>query len=100
MDHGCRRFPIWPYGRLRELDGVSADLTEDERASIDALKAEHDKLEADYTEADELPDEIDQRLGEIEAALHNFVLASRSAQGTAMRSPKSFASRDRVVAGS
>ncbi|MBN9013239.1 MAG: hypothetical protein J0H25_09350, partial [Rhizobiales bacterium] len=32
-------------------------------------EAELDRLTADYEEADELPDEIDQRLGEIEAAL-------------------------------
>src|SRR5260221_2645629 len=64
-----------PYGHtdgLRELDGVSADLTDEERGSIEALKAEYDKLEADDAEADELPDEIDQRLGEIEAALSAF----------------------------
>jgi ParB family transcriptional regulator, chromosome partitioning protein len=65
----------FPYGHtddLRELDGVPSDLTDDERASVDALKAEHDKLEADYAEADELPDEIDQRLAEIETALSAF----------------------------
>jgi ParB family transcriptional regulator, chromosome partitioning protein len=65
----------FPYGHiddLRELNGVSADLTDEERASIDTLKAEYDKLEADYAKADELPDEIDQRLGEIEAALSAF----------------------------
>jgi ParB family transcriptional regulator, chromosome partitioning protein len=65
----------FPYGHtdgLRELDGVPSDLTNDERASVDALKTEYDKLEADYAEADELPDEIDQRLGEIEAALSAF----------------------------
>jgi ParB family chromosome partitioning protein len=62
----------FPYGQtddLRELDGVPASLTDEERATIDALKTESDKLEADYQDADELPDEVDQRLGEIEAAL-------------------------------
>jgi ParB family chromosome partitioning protein len=65
----------FPYGHtddLRELEGLPADLTDDERASIEALKAEYEKLEAEYAEADELPDEIDQRLGEIEAALSAF----------------------------
>ena len=57
---------------LRELDGAPADLTDEERATIDALKTESDKLEADYQDADELPDEVDQRLGEIEAALSAF----------------------------
>ncbi len=65
----------FPYGHtdsLRELDGVPADLTDEERATIDALKTESDKLEADYQDADELPDEVDQRLGEIEATLSAF----------------------------
>ncbi|WP_213742228.1 ParB/RepB/Spo0J family partition protein [Bradyrhizobium sp. dw_411] len=65
-------FPYDHTDGLRELEGLPADLTDDERASIEALKAEYDKLEADYAEADELPDEIDQRLGEIEAALSAF----------------------------
>jgi ParB family chromosome partitioning protein len=62
----------FPYGHtddLRELGGASADLTEHARAAIIALKTEFDKLEADYQEADELPDEVDQRLREIEVAL-------------------------------
>ena len=62
----------FPYGHtngLRELDGKPADLGGEEQATIDALNAEHAKLECDYQDADELPDEVDQRLGEIEAAL-------------------------------
>ncbi len=47
-------------------------LTEDETAARDALKAEIDKLEETYAEADEIPEEVDQRLGEIEAALVAF----------------------------
>ncbi len=65
----------FPYGHtddLRELDGVPTDLTDDERATIDALNTESDKLKADYQDADELPDEVDQRLGEIETALSAF----------------------------
>jgi ParB family chromosome partitioning protein len=63
-----------PYGvgrGLRELTGVIA-LTDDEQATVDALRAEYDKLEAEYDGFEELPDEIDQRLGEIEAALDAF----------------------------
>jgi ParB family chromosome partitioning protein len=65
----------FPYGHaagLRELEGKPADLTIEEQATIDALNAEHAKLEFDYQDADELPDEVDQRLGEIEAALMVF----------------------------
>ncbi|WP_183714249.1 ParB/RepB/Spo0J family partition protein [Bradyrhizobium sp. ERR14] len=65
----------FPYGHargLRELDGVSADLSAEEQRTIDALKAEYARLEAEYDGADELPDEVDQRLGEIETALAAF----------------------------
>ena len=65
----------FPYGHasgLRELEGKPADLTAEEQATIDALNAEQAKLEFDYQDADELPDEVDQRLGEIEAALMAF----------------------------
>jgi ParB family chromosome partitioning protein len=65
----------FPYGRthgLRALEGVAADLTSEEQATIDALNAEYAKLEAEYDGADELPDEVDERLGEIEAALAAF----------------------------
>jgi ParB family chromosome partitioning protein len=67
--------PDFPYGYsagLRHLGGATVDLTEDERASVDALQAENEALEKQYAEADELPDEIDQRLGEIETALAAF----------------------------
>jgi len=65
----------FPYGHthgLRELEGVAAGLSSEEQATIDALNAEHAKLEEAYDGADELPDEVDERLGEIEAALAAF----------------------------
>ncbi|MEH2478201.1 ParB family chromosome partitioning protein [Nitrobacteraceae bacterium AZCC 2146] len=65
----------FPYGHtngLREIEGEPADLTGEERATLDALNAEYAKIEADYQDADELPDAIDQRLGEIEAARSVF----------------------------
>ncbi|OYX01460.1 MAG: DNA-binding protein, partial [Rhizobiales bacterium 32-66-8] len=65
----------FPYGHihgLRPLEGVAIDLTSEEQATIDALNAEQAKLEAEYDGADELPDEVDERLGEIEAALAAF----------------------------
>ena len=65
----------FPYGHthgLRELEGVAINLTSEEQATIDALKAEYAKLEEEYDGADELPDEVDERLGEIEAALAAF----------------------------
>jgi ParB family transcriptional regulator, chromosome partitioning protein len=65
----------FPYGHdsgLRALEGKPADLTAEEQATIDALNAEQAKLEFDYQDADELPDDVDQRLSEIETALMAF----------------------------
>ncbi|WEX08488.1 ParB/RepB/Spo0J family partition protein [Chelativorans sp. AA-79] len=64
-----------PYGYdhdLRALTGTFVDLTNEERAEREALREEHERIEAEYAEADELPDEVDRRLGEIEAALEAF----------------------------
>lgn len=61
-----------PYGvthAMRELVGTPLDMTEEEQATRAGLQAELDRLTDRYEDADELPDEIDQRLGEIEAAL-------------------------------
>jgi ParB family chromosome partitioning protein len=65
----------FPYGHdhgLRELAGTAVDLSDEERTSREALRSEYDRLEAKYAEADELPDDIDQRLGEIEQTLEAF----------------------------
>lgn len=65
----------FPYGAthgLREIDGTPLDLTAEEQAAIEALKAEFATLEAEYENADELLDEVDQRFGEIETALASF----------------------------
>src|SRR5208337_3645796 len=46
--------PDFPYGHtagLRRLAGETVDLTEDERASFDALQAENEALEQQYAEA-------------------------------------------------
>jgi ParB family chromosome partitioning protein len=65
-------FPFGHTHHLRELEGTPTDLTAEEQATIEALKAEYDKLEVEYENADELPDDVDARLGEIEAALAVF----------------------------
>jgi ParB family chromosome partitioning protein len=57
---------------LRRLDGVQVELTADDQATFDALTAEQAKLESEYQDADELPDEVDARLGEIETTLAAF----------------------------
>ncbi|PIO99495.1 ParB/RepB/Spo0J family partition protein [Pleomorphomonas carboxyditropha] len=64
-----------PYGYnggLRAQTFTLVDLTDDERAAREALREEYDRIEAEYEGADELPDEIDQRLGAIETALEAF----------------------------
>ena len=65
-------FPFGHTQGMRELHGEPAELTADEQAAIEALRAEQSRLEAQCGQADELPDDIDQRLGEIEAALQSF----------------------------
>jgi ParB family chromosome partitioning protein len=65
----------FPYGHttgLRRLKGEAAGLTTEEQQTRDALQAEYDRIEKEYAEADELPEAIDQRLGEIETALASF----------------------------
>ncbi|MEO8884123.1 MAG: ParB/RepB/Spo0J family partition protein, partial [Devosia sp.] len=64
-----------PYGHthgMRALTGTPVDLSDEERTHRARLQKEYDDLEAQYGEADELPDEIDHRLSEIEAALAAF----------------------------
>jgi ParB family chromosome partitioning protein len=67
--------PDFPYGHtagLRRLHGETVDLTDEERAAREALSAELDRLEREYADLDELPDELDQRLSELETALEAF----------------------------
>jgi ParB family chromosome partitioning protein len=67
--------PDFPYGHtagLRRLDGQPLDLTDEECASREALEVELDRLEQQYADADELPEGVDRRLGEIETALAAF----------------------------
>ncbi|RMB01961.1 ParB/RepB/Spo0J family partition protein [Eilatimonas milleporae] len=64
--------PEFPYSHtwnMRRIIGEPQPMSDEEEASYAALKAEHEKLEDDYAEADELPDDIDERLGEIETAM-------------------------------
>ena len=65
----------FPYGHtngLRRLAGETVPLTAEEYAARDSLRAEYDRLEAHYADADDLPDAADERLGEIETALEAF----------------------------
>lgn len=80
-----------PYGvtqGLRRLAGMATDVTVEEQATRDALQGEFDSLTAEYEDADELPDGVDERLGELEAAI--FQLDNR---------PVSYDPADIAVAG-
>ena len=62
----------FPYGHnfgMRRVHGEAVPMNDEEAASYQALKAEYDALEAEHAESDELPDEVDARLGEIEEAM-------------------------------
>jgi ParB family chromosome partitioning protein len=67
--------PDFPYGHttgLHRLHGESVDLTAEERSTREALSAELDQLEQEYAQADELPEEVDQRVSELETAHEAF----------------------------
>ncbi|ARW11479.1 ParB/RepB/Spo0J family partition protein [Acetobacter ascendens] len=62
----------FPWGHTRqfaEIDGTEMPLTDEETARLEALRAEQETIEAEYAQADEYPDEVDARLGEIEQAI-------------------------------
>jgi ParB family chromosome partitioning protein len=65
-------FPFGHASGLRRLAGDTPPLSDDEQAACDALRAESDKLQETWASADELPEEVDARLGEIETALDAF----------------------------
>jgi ParB family chromosome partitioning protein len=65
----------FPYGHsfgLRQLRGDEIPLSPEEEAAREALQAELDRLEADYADASDLPDEVNARLAEIDTALETF----------------------------
>ncbi|MDP2782137.1 ParB N-terminal domain-containing protein [Devosia sp.] len=66
----------FPYGHsygLRRIHGETVPLTAEEEAARAALQGEYDQLVAQYEDGgDDLPDEVDQRLAELETALAGF----------------------------
>lgn len=64
-----------PYGvtqGLRHLAGMTLEWTAEDQAARDALQAEYNRLSDDFESVEELPDEVDRRFGEIEAAMEAF----------------------------
>jgi len=67
--------PDFAYGHtygLRRLHGEPVPLSAEEEATRDALKAEYDNLVEKHEDTDELPDDVDERLGELETAIEAF----------------------------
>uniref|UniRef100_E6VPT0 ParB domain protein nuclease n=1 Tax=Rhodopseudomonas palustris (strain DX-1) TaxID=652103 RepID=E6VPT0_RHOPX len=67
--------PDFAYGHtfgLRQLRGEPVPLAAEEQSARDALQAEYDRLIAEHEDADELPDDVDERIGELETALEVF----------------------------
>ncbi|KON62808.1 MULTISPECIES: ParB/RepB/Spo0J family partition protein [Acetobacteraceae] len=60
----------WGHTRdFAEIDGTPVALSDEETARLTALHSEQEAIEAEYAQADEFPEEIDTRLGEIERAI-------------------------------
>ena len=65
----------FPYGHtygLRLIASQRSGLTDEEIAHVEALQAEAEQVEEQYSGADELPDDVSQRLAEIEAELETI----------------------------
>lgn len=62
----------FPYGHcngLTRLTSVAAPVTEEDQARYDAAVAEYNALSEEYEGEEELPEEVDFRLGELEAEM-------------------------------
>ena len=57
---------------LRRLAGEAVEMTDDERASFDALTAEFDALNEQYDSSEELPSDADDRFAELETLIEAF----------------------------
>jgi ParB family chromosome partitioning protein len=63
----------FPYGHsygLRRIPGSRRPLTDEEIAQVEALRTEAERLEEEAAAADEIPDDVDNRLTEIEAEIN------------------------------
>ena len=81
----------FPYGHtygMRRVVGEAEPISEADQSRLDELRSEHAELEAEYAGADELPDEIDTRLGELETAIEAIE-----------QRPLRFAAEDLAIAG-
>ena len=73
--HWVETAPDFPYGHnygLRQLRGQQELLTPEREVTREALAQELAQIEQEHSGGDDLPDEVDQRLAEIEAALEEL----------------------------
>ncbi|MGL4240258.1 MAG: DNA-binding protein, partial [Beijerinckiaceae bacterium] len=64
-----------PYGHthgLRRIDGEAAALSDDDQKQLAEVQTEYDELSTEYHDAEELPEAVDARLGELEALIASF----------------------------
>ena len=64
--------PDFPYGHtygMRRLIGEPEPMSDEEAETYRSLEAERTRLEEEHKGSDELPEHVDRRLGEIEAAM-------------------------------
>ncbi|WP_264813228.1 ParB/RepB/Spo0J family partition protein, partial [Gluconacetobacter sacchari] len=62
----------FPWGHTRdfvEIEGTPVALSDEEADRLTVLHSEQETIEAEYAQADEFPEEVDARLGEIEQAI-------------------------------
>lgn len=62
----------FPWGNTRgfaRIEGTPVVLSEEEAARLTALHSEQETIEAEYAQADEFPEDVDTRLGEIEQVI-------------------------------
>jgi ParB family transcriptional regulator, chromosome partitioning protein len=69
VNFGRAGLSIWPHGWLAPAGWARRRSHDDEIATRNALEAELDGLEQQYADAEEVPEKVDRRLGEIETAL-------------------------------
>ncbi|MGL4975225.1 MAG: hypothetical protein ACRC56_08010, partial [Bosea sp. (in: a-proteobacteria)] len=54
------------------VDGRALELSDEEQAQLETAQTEYNQLSDEYQDAEELPDEVDARLGELEAIIASF----------------------------
>lgn len=57
---------------LRRAYPQPVELSEEDAAAYDAAQEEYDRLSSEYESAEELPDDVDQRFGELEAEIERI----------------------------